>query len=60
VEAILEHKGNPAKRSSLLFLVRWLGFDPEDDTWETYTNLKDVGVFQEYCKLHPELKIKVG
>jgi hypothetical protein len=57
VQAILDHRGNPKKKSSLEFLIRWEGQDSTEDTWETYANIKDVQALDEYSRQHPELKL---
>ena len=38
VDHIVRHKQN--NRRQLLFLIRWKGYGPEDDTWEPASNLK--------------------
>jgi len=38
VDHIVQHKKN--NRGQWLFLIRWKGYGPEDDTWEPASNLK--------------------
>jgi hypothetical protein len=57
VESIIDHRGNLRKKSSLEFLVRWKGFEPSDDSWEPYANIKDVSALDDYSRDHPELNL---
>jgi hypothetical protein len=50
IEQILEHLGNVSRRSSLQFKVRWLGYGPEDDTWEPFESLRDTEQLHAYLK----------
>jgi hypothetical protein len=34
------------------FKVRWVGYESEEDSWATWTVVKDLDV-DEYCKEHP-------
>jgi hypothetical protein len=57
VESIINHRGDPRKKKSLEFLVRWQGYEPSDDTWEPYSNVRDLLALDEYAKQHPELNL---
>ena len=48
VEKIVDMKGNKGKMDSLRFQVRWLGYEESDDTWESYSALKDNALLHEY------------
>jgi hypothetical protein len=48
VDSIVDHKGNPKNKNSLLFRVRWAGYEPSEDTWEPYKNLKNVVALEAY------------
>jgi transposase InsO family protein len=50
IEQILEHQGNVSRRTSLQFKVRWLGYGPEEDTWEPYESLRDTEQLHDYLK----------
>ena len=39
-------------KNGLMFKVRWLGYSPNEDTWESYQHLKDNIVFHAYCRKH--------
>jgi hypothetical protein len=59
VDAILDHrvmpKGNIKKRSTLEFLVAWLGYGDEYHSWEPYSNVRDLIALQDYVEATPEL-----
>ena len=57
VEAIIDHRGNPNRRSTLEFLVRWLGYEPEEDTWLPWKNVKELAALDVYAAAHPELRL---
>ena len=48
VEDILEARGNPHRRTSLKFLVRWRGY--EETSWEPWKNLRHNIVLKEYLE----------
>jgi len=52
VEEILDMRGNVRLKSSLEFLVRWQGYSADADSWEPYSNLRDVAVFHRYLHTH--------
>lgn len=45
VEAILGHKGNRRNRS---YLIKWKGYDSEENSWEPRTNINDGPLLQNY------------
>lgn len=49
VEALLKHRGRGRIRE---FLVRWKGFESEDDTWEKEKNLSCPQILAKYKKKH--------
>jgi hypothetical protein len=57
VEEILSHRGTPHRRSSMEFLVRWKGEEPADDTWEPWSNVKDLVAMDVYSHKNPSLKL---
>ena len=42
IDRILAHRGNKNRSSQMKFLVRWLGFTEEHDSWEPYKLLRDT------------------
>ena len=52
VEEILRHKGCPKRRRSMQFLVRWLGFGPEYDSWEPWDNVRTCMALRDYLVAH--------
>jgi hypothetical protein len=52
IEKILAHRGNPKKRTTMEFQVRWLGYSSDHDSWEPYSNLRDTDQLIDYLKTH--------
>ena len=50
VERILDHKGDPKRKSSLDFLVRWLGYDETEDLWLPWSSLRTNAVLHQYLR----------
>jgi hypothetical protein len=40
IETILQHRGDPKKLRSLVFLVKWLGYPDSANSWEPWSNLR--------------------
>jgi hypothetical protein len=57
VESILGHRGDFHKKSSLEFLVRWLGYEPEFDSWEPWKSLMHVDKLHEYLRAQSQEKL---
>jgi hypothetical protein len=47
---------NQLKTNRMMFLVRWSGWGPEDDTWEFLETVEQLSAFEIYLREHPELK----
>jgi hypothetical protein len=53
IEAILKHSGSKtSKKSSLRFYIKWLGYDDDRNSWEPFSNIRDMTVCHEYLRSH--------
>ena len=59
IDRILLHRGDSNRRSTMEFLVRWLGYSEDEDTWEPYNNLRDTDQLINYLKEN-KLKKLIG
>ena len=50
IEAITAHKGNTKKVSTLTFLVKWLNYSEEYNSWEPWSALRLTDQLQTYLK----------
>jgi len=50
VEAILAHQGNPKRKTSMDFLVRWLGYDESEDLWLPWSALVNNTALHKYLR----------
>ena len=57
VDKILEYQGNPKRKKTLRFKVRWLGYSDEDDSWEPYASVRECKALELFIEEHPELKV---
>jgi hypothetical protein len=63
VESILEHRlSGPRNKSKVRasdywFKVKWAGFSDEENSWEPYSELKNLLPLEEYLRQYPELKL---
>lgn len=48
VEVVLRHSGTFAKKKSLKFLVKWLGYDDSHNSWVSYQRLKSNQALHNY------------
>ena len=42
VESVIDMKGDPNRKTSLEFLVKWLNYDDKHNTWTRYADLRDI------------------
>ena len=49
VENILDHCG-PHQRSEIEFFVKWLNYPSDKNTWEPYSNRRDVDKLHDYLR----------
>jgi hypothetical protein len=59
VEEIVDHRGpkHGRPKSKLEFRVRWKGFEPEEDTWLPYAEVRELQALDAYTANHPELRL---
>ena len=50
VDSVLEHTGNPKRKSEMSFKVRWTGYSEEHDSWEPWKNIRLVDKLHEYLR----------
>ena len=59
VEKVIKMKGSSHRpRKELMFLLRWAGYGPEDDTWERWDNCKDSEAVQQFLRTHKDKRIQ--
>ena len=52
IDHIVTHNGDPKNKTQMMFKVRWLGYNEEDDTWEPWIHLRDTLQLKEYLDSH--------
>ena len=57
VESILAHQGDPRRKGSLDFLVRWTGFDESEDLWLPWSSLRDNVKLHQYLRVNGMAKL---
>jgi hypothetical protein len=62
--SIVEHKITPnpatyAKGPTLLFKVKWEGYDSSEDSWEPYENVKRTDCFDDYYKHSDKIRLLI-
>jgi transposase InsO family protein len=50
VEKVLAHKGDPRRKKSLEFHIKWLGYESSYNSWEPWHNFKDVEFLHDYLR----------
>lgn len=50
IEKILSHTGSKNRYGQMKFLVRWLGYPPEEDSYEPWSYLKDTEQLHDYLR----------
>jgi hypothetical protein len=51
VERVLDHRGDKRKRSNLEFLIKWKGYDDENqNSWEPWSGVRNTEKLHEYLK----------
>jgi hypothetical protein len=57
VDFIVDHRQNGSNKRQWEFLVRWKGYEPDEDTWLPWSEVKDLAALDVYSEQHPELKL---
>ena len=57
VDEIRAHKGNWNKVSEMSFLVKWTGYDEDENTWEPWANVRDTIAIQDYLTAFGKTKL---
>ena len=52
VGKILEHRGDLRIRCTISFHIKWLGYNHDHNTWESYANLRDIKQLHKYLAAH--------
>ena len=52
IESILQHKGDHKKLSTLEFKIKWLGYDETYNSWEPWSNLREMEILHQYLIAH--------
>jgi len=62
VEAIVGHRGDHRKASTLKFKVKWLGYEyANDDTdWIPWSEARKNILIKDYLKDHPKLRYLIN
>ena len=48
VEEILQHRGNPKRKTEMVFEVKWKYFPSSENTWEPWSFVRDTDKLQGY------------
>ena len=48
IDNVITHRGDKTRRKTLQFLVSWRGYAPENDSWESYSELRDTDELHIY------------
>lgn len=60
VEDIVTWRRNKSRWNRIEFLVRWKGYGPEDDTWQTPLDLQNAPrILRDYVKSHPDVPVSL-
>ncbi len=54
---IAPHPSTYTKGPTLLFKVKWEGYDSSEDSWEPYVNVKRTDWFGDYIKTSDKIRL---
>ena len=57
VDKIVEHEEKGKNPKNWKFKVRWVGYEPEEDSWLNWTAAKDLAALETYSREHPEFQL---
>ena len=57
VEKIVAHEEKGRNPKNWKFKVRWVEYEPEEDSWLNWTAVKDLAALDTYSMEHPELHL---
>ena len=55
VDKIVEHEEKGKNSKNWKFKVRWVGYEPQEDSWLNWTAVKDLAALDTYSREHLEL-----
>jgi transposase InsO family protein len=50
IEKVLDHRGYPKRKSSLEFLIQWMGYDSSYNSWEPWSNFSETECLHDYLR----------
>ena len=56
IEAILDHRGDLKRPSTLTFLVKWLNYDDAHNSWEPWNELRKCDVLHDFIRNNVKYK----
>jgi hypothetical protein len=57
VDHIIDHRENGRQHRHWEFLVRWQAYEPSEDSWLPWRDVKDLAAMDVYSREHPELNL---
>jgi hypothetical protein len=57
VEEIVQHQGNPNRKTEMVFEVKWKYFPSSENTWEPWSSVRDTDKLHEYLSKHGLAKL---
>ena len=57
MDKIVDHEVKVKNPKNWKFKVRWVGYEPENNSWLNWTAVKDFDALDTYSREHPELQL---